>query len=79
MHLSHLPVKDDQCLSMRLTQATASGQAPIVWDRVIKEGKYVLFLPLGDYKALYHDKPFVVGRVLEADDKQIKVEYLQFK
>ena len=46
--------------SVPLTQATASGQAPIVWDRVIKEGEYVLFLPLGDNMALYHDKPFVV-------------------
>ena len=47
-------------------QVTAGGQAPIVWDRVIKEGEYVLFSTPGD-KKVYHDKPFVVGRVLDAD------------
>lgn len=38
-----------------------------MWDRVIKEGKYVLFSILGGKKALYHDKPLVVGWVLDAD------------
>ena len=48
-------------------QVTAGGQAPIVWDRVIKEGEYVPFSTPGDKKALYYDKPFAVGRVLNAD------------
>lgn len=40
---------------------------PHCGDRVIKEGEHVLLLPLGDKKALYHDKPFVADRVLDAD------------